>query len=138
MGWLFTNKEKLTLQQELTDTDEDFNLAFEVAKNPIARVSILARFSGPSPKMMRTPGLNIKLGLSFSRVRRRQRNVPEDRRGEGSSGGPGIYRAKRPTNSPAFQSAKANVPNHQLRLPGRWVIVQIGEGFGIDIYNGGA
>ena len=32
-----------------------------------------------------TPGLNIKLGLSFSKVRRRQRNIPEDRRGQARS-----------------------------------------------------
>ena len=75
------------------------------------------------------PGLNIKLGLSFSSVRKKQRNVSEDRRGKVRPGGTRIHRAERSANSPWFRSMKANVPSHQLRPFSCCVIVQTGEGF---------
>ena len=71
-----------------------------------------------------TPGLNVKLALSCSTVRRSQRNVPEDRRGTPRPAiqnymerhAPFLYHLPmtRATGSPGYWSTKANVPSHQL------------------------
>ena len=50
------------------DARERADLAFEVAKNPIARVSILARFSGPSRGRFRHGHKSIPFGHDWAVV----------------------------------------------------------------------
>ena len=53
-----------------------------------------------------TPGLNIKLGLSFSSVRRRKRNVPEDRRWKGRPAAQKYIERNAPPIPPDFRARR--------------------------------
>ncbi len=79
------------------DARERADLAFGVAKNPIARVSILARFSGPSRGRFRH-GHNLYL-MAMTGGSRFEAQAPKDGRFSSSGRGVGNY-SRRVTHGP--------------------------------------